>query len=67
MALHIPESTTSSGTYVPEFRDVEQRPDGTWTAVHYSGKVITAPTRQRLEYIEAPTVRILHTWGRPAS
>jgi hypothetical protein len=52
---HLPE--------IPGFRDVEQKPDGTWTAVHKaSGEVITAPTFEHLERVEAPVVRLTYAW-----
>ncbi|MFF0862334.1 hypothetical protein ACFYUV_11320 [Nonomuraea sp. NPDC003560] len=52
---------------VPGFRHVEQRPDGSWTAVHRaSGEVIEASTFERLERIEAPIVRLAHGWRRGA-
>lgn len=66
-----PEDIPSALTEIPEFRDVQQRPDGTWTAVHTAtGDVITAPTFEHLERVEAPRVRLLNAWhaawGRPA-
>ncbi|TMR90368.1 hypothetical protein [Nonomuraea basaltis] len=50
---------------IPEFRDVTNLPDGTWTAVHKaSGDVITAASFDALEGVEAPQVRLLHAWRR---
>ncbi|WP_327580890.1 hypothetical protein OHA25_33390 [Nonomuraea sp. NBC_00507] len=47
------------------FRDVEQLPNETWTAVHKaSGTVITAPSFEALERVEAPMVRIAYAWRR---
>ncbi|HEX4815901.1 MAG TPA: hypothetical protein VFV66_24405 [Nonomuraea sp.] len=46
---------------IPEFRDVEEQPDGTWTAVHNAtGETITAETFERLERVQAPMVRLAH-------
>jgi hypothetical protein len=50
--------------YIPEFRDIEELPDGTWTAMHEGGKVIKAPTLRRLEYVEAPATRIAYALRR---
>ncbi|RVX43020.1 hypothetical protein EDD27_5687 [Nonomuraea polychroma] len=50
--------------YVPEFRDVEQMPDGSWSAVHHSGQEVTAPTLRNLVYVVAPAVRIAPGWRR---
>ena len=49
---------------IPEFHDVEQGPDGAWRAVHRSGDIITAPTFEHLERVEAPIVRLAHAWTR---
>lgn len=43
---------------IPEFRDIEQLPDGRWRAVHDGGTVVTAPTLRWLEYVTAPAARI---------
>ncbi|TMR88121.1 hypothetical protein [Nonomuraea basaltis] len=50
---------------IPEFRGVERRPDGTWTAIHKAtGEPITATTFEQLERVEAPMVRLAHAlWG----
>jgi hypothetical protein len=50
---------------IPEFRDVEQLPDGSWRAIHKpSGETITAADFYRLERIEAPVVRISYSLKR---
>ncbi|TDD10455.1 hypothetical protein [Nonomuraea diastatica] len=50
---------------IPEFRDIEQLPDGSWTAVHKpSGEVITAPDFEQLERVEAPMVRLAYARQR---
>ncbi|MEU7741959.1 hypothetical protein [Nonomuraea sp. NPDC049158] len=55
-------SPASSGPIeIAEFHDIRQRDDGIWIAVHDSGRVITAPSLRRLQYIEALKVRILHS------
>lgn len=46
---------------IAEFHDARRRADGLWIAVHDSGRVITAPSLRRLQYIEALKVRILHS------
>jgi hypothetical protein len=46
---------------IPEFRDVEKRPDGSWRAVHkLSDEVIAADTFYHLESIEAPAQRLAY-------
>ncbi|MEO3803282.1 hypothetical protein [Nonomuraea sp. B1E8] len=48
---------------IPEFRDVEQMPDGSWRAVHKpSGEVIAAPGFEHLERVDAPMVRLAYGW-----
>lgn len=73
MALHQPSDGSAPGAdgerskppEIPEFRDVEHRPDGSWTAVHKpTGEVITAADFYRLERIEAPATRIAYTLRR---
>jgi hypothetical protein len=47
---------------IPEFRDVEQRPDGSWWARHDSGREVTAVSYRHLAYVVAPAVRIAEGW-----
>jgi hypothetical protein len=47
---------------IPEFRDVEQQPDGTWSALHESGRRVTAPSFRYLVFVAAPAVRISRGW-----
>ncbi|MEU7830369.1 hypothetical protein [Nonomuraea sp. NPDC049129] len=56
-----PPRRVSGPVEIAEFHDIRQRDDGIWIAVHDSGRVITAPSLRRLEYIEALKVRILYS------
>ncbi|MGR6922533.1 hypothetical protein ACU635_50480 [[Actinomadura] parvosata] len=47
---------------IPEFLDVKQQPDGTWTAVHESGRRVTAQSFRHLVFVAAPAVRISRSW-----
>lgn len=59
-----PADPQRAAPWIPEFRDVVQQPDGTWTAVHESGQAATAPDLRRLVFVAAPAVRILLAWRR---
>lgn len=52
---------------IPEFRDIEQRDDGSWTAVHATtGVGISAPTFEDLDRVQAPLQRIANAWTSSA-
>lgn len=54
---------TSTPWEIPDFVDVHRRDDGIWTATHFgSGEVIEAPTYDQLAHVEAPIVRIGHSY-----
>ena len=48
--------------YLPDFRDLQRRPDGRWEATHQStGVLVAADTLQMLVEVEAPAARIVRS------